>query len=45
MLNCVSFCRGSETVGPVGPVGHRDLRSDSGTSFADPNVLESLECF
>ncbi len=32
--------RGSETVGPVGPVGHRDLRSDPDTSLAGPNVRE-----
>ncbi len=31
--------RGSETVGPVGPVGHRDLRADPDTSFAGPNSV------
>ncbi len=44
-LLCGSYCggknsRGSETVGPVGPVGHRDLRSDPDTGFAGPNVRE-----
>ncbi len=39
-INLDWICRGSETVGPVGPVGHRDPRSDPDTSFAGPNVRE-----
>ena len=34
------YNRGSETIGPVGPVGHRDLRFDPDTSFAGVNVRE-----
>ena len=38
----LSYNRGSETVGPVGPVGRRDFRSNPDTIFAGPDVRHSI---